>query len=152
MNTELQHLERQWMRAVQQQDTAFLEQLLDNQFVCTAWSSGGELTQREEYLAGVNVAEFGCFDVAVDHVQTIGDTAVVRCRLQCECMLGEQRWNATFLVTDVWVRSEQSWKAVSRHASVPLGAWPGLMPQEKERQPCPILGRMRMRRSHAESA
>src|SRR3954449_8673327 len=121
MNTDFHQLERTWMAAVQQQDTTFLEQLLDARFVCTAWSSTGELTAREEYLTAVRAAEFGCCDVTTDHVEELGDTAIVRCRLQCECMVEERPWSALFLVTDVWQRSGGNWQAVSRHASVPFG-------------------------------
>ena len=131
MSTDFHQLERGWMAAVQQQNTSALEQLLDERFVCTAWSSRGELTTRSEYLASVTEAVFGCFEVRVDHQHVVGDTAIVRCLLQCDCMLGDHSWRATFLVTDVWVRRGPEWKAVSRHASVPLGQWPSLFSGDK---------------------
>jgi ketosteroid isomerase-like protein len=124
MNPDFYALERDWMAAVQGRDTEKLEQILDPQFVCTSWSSVGELTSRREYLGSVGSAEFGCFEIAVDHVQQLGDTAVVRCELRCDCLLQEGRWNAAFLMTDVWIRRGDRWRAVSRHASVPLGQWP----------------------------
>lgn len=124
MNPDFFALERDWMAAVQRRDTDSLEHILDDQFVCTSWSSVGELTSRREYLGSVVSAQFGCFEVTVDHIQQLGDTAVVRCALRCECLLQEGRWNAAFLVTDVWIRRGDRWRAVSRHASVPLGQWP----------------------------
>lgn len=124
MNPDFFALERDWMAAVQRRDTEKLEEILDPQFVCTSWSSVGELTSRQEYLGSVGSAEFGCFDISVDHVQQLGETAIVRCALRCDCLLQEGQWNAEFLVTDVWIRVGDGWRAVSRHASVPLGHWP----------------------------
>jgi hypothetical protein len=103
MNPDFNELERTWIAAVQRQDKNFLNGLLDEAFVCTAWSSAGDLTTRDEYLASV------------------------RCRLQCNCFFGERSWQASFLITDVWIRRGSAWKAVSRHASVPLGDWPALL-------------------------
>jgi hypothetical protein len=123
MNPDFLELERAWITAVQRRDTEALDQLLDQRFVCTSWSSDGALTSRAEYLGGIDSAAFGCCNVVVDSVQSFADTAVVRCRLKCECMIDSRTWNATFLVTDVWSRRGLLWKAVSRHASVPLSEW-----------------------------
>ena len=134
MSPDFQKLERTWIAAVQRQDTIALEQLLDANFVCTAWSSSGELTTRSEYLADVSAAEFGCFELSVDREQVVGDTAIVHCRLQCDCIIGDHSWRASFLVTDAWVLRGTSWRALSRHASVPLGQWPSLLKQDDRQQ------------------
>lgn len=131
MNPDFRALEGTWMGAVQHRDRELLDRILDDQFICTAWSSAGELTTRDEYLASVGSAEFGCCDVAIDGVNLFGDTAVVRCRLECDCVFGQNSWRASFLVTDVWIRRGELWKAVSRHASVPLGEWSAIMSLRK---------------------
>lgn len=127
MNPDFQQLERSWIGAVQRQDKHFLAQVLDDAFVCTAWSSAGELTTREEYLASLDLVEFRCCSVELDHVQMLSDCAVVRCRLQCDCIFGERSWSASFLVTDVWAMRGSVWRALSRHASVPLADWPTIL-------------------------
>ena len=127
MNPDFHDLERTWMGAVQRRDAEALGRILDDQFVCTSWSSDGALTTREEYLNSMDSAAFGGCTVSLDQVQMLESTAVVRCRLECECMIADRGWNAVFLVTDVWVRRGATWKAVSRHASVPVGEWQTLM-------------------------
>jgi len=146
MNPDFNELERTWIAAVQRQDKNFLNSLLDDAFVCTAWSSAGDLTTRDEYLASVESAEFGCCDLTVDDVQLLGDSAIVRCRLLCNCFFGERSWQASFLITDVWIRRGSAWKAVSRHASVPLGDWPALLSK------LPSYRAERTMRTRAESA
>ena len=127
MNPDFQELERSWIGAVQRQDKEFLAQVLDENFVCTAWSSAGELTSREEYLASLDSVEFRCCNVLVDHLQMLGESAVVRCRLHCDCIFGERSLSVSFLVTDLWVLRGSVWKALSRHASVLLADWPTIL-------------------------
>jgi len=129
MSPDFSQLERKWMSAVQTRDAATLEQMLDESFVCTAWSSTGELTSRAEYIGSVDAAEFGGCHVDVYHVQQLDSIAIVRCLLTCDCTFGQRSWSASFLVTDVWVRQGKSWRAVSRHASIPLGQWPAMNAQ-----------------------
>jgi ketosteroid isomerase-like protein len=144
-------LERRWMGAVQTRDREALQNILDDGFVCTSWSSRGELTSRQEYLTSVDSAEFGCFTVSVDYVQDLGDTAVVRSHLQCDCMLDKQCWHASFLVTDVWLRRGDAWKAISRHASLPLGESPGFIAHHADERK-PSTPDLEARRRHAEGA
>ena len=52
-------------------------------------------------------------------VNIFGDAAVVKSRLSQVARVGDQPWNETFMLTDVWVRRNGRWQVVARHSSTP---------------------------------
>jgi SnoaL-like domain len=113
------NLESNWLEAVRKRDISTLDGLLDESFVCTPWSSNGELLLRSEYLNEVKRTQFQSCGVEVLNVQMLESFAIVNCRVDCEYALGNSGWKAHFLVTDVWVRKGEDWKILNRHASIP---------------------------------
>ena len=115
---ELIRLEHDWMRAVQERDMEFLDDLLGEEFTLTTGRPGVEIRQRQEWLDitreryVLDAFRFESLDV---HVYT--DAAMVRSRYTQRGQMDDQDRNQTFLMTDVFVRRDGRWQAVTRHIS-----------------------------------
>jgi len=111
--------EREWILALQRRDRALLEDVLDDEFTLISWASGGEKLTKSEYIADLEGLEILSCDVRDCITQVYDSSALVRCQLEWRAKVAERLWDASFLITDVWVRRESKWRAVARHASLP---------------------------------
>ena len=59
------------------------------------------------------------FEYSDFRIDVFGDAAVVRSRLTQVATVDDQRWDATFMLTDVWIRRDDRWQVVARHSSSP---------------------------------
>lgn len=112
--------EKVWISAVQQRDIKSLDVLLDDEFLCTSWSSDGELINKAQYLAAVQHEEItNCkaHDFTIRHA---GDAVVVKCKMMCE--FPNRSLCSEVLITDTWIRRNDRWKVLSRHTSLPFGS------------------------------
>lgn len=123
-----EQLEARWLRALQQRDTATLEQLLSEEFVSTSWASSGELTTREDYLNAAARVDFQRCRIDNTFVQDLDRVIVVKFRLRGECGALATLGISEFLITDVWVKRAGRWEAASRHASAPVRLERTLLP------------------------
>lgn len=114
MHAQLLELEAEWLRALQDEDSETLEELLDPAFVCAPWSPEGNLLLKEQYLREVKHARFNGCGLNPVYVQEIGRFAIVRCRVSCEYTSGDRKWIVDMLLTDVWVNREGRWRALNR--------------------------------------
>lgn len=116
LRDELIRLQNQWADAVQRRDLAFLERLLGEEFTLTTGRPGFEMASRQEWLDVtrdryiVESFEYLHFDIHV-----YGDVAVVRSRYRQKGSMDGKDRSTTYLMTDVWVRQDGRWQAVSRH-------------------------------------
>jgi ketosteroid isomerase-like protein len=116
LRDELIRLQNQWADAVQRRDLAFLERLLGEEFTLTTGRPGFEMASRQEWLDVtrdryvVESFEYLHFDIHV-----YGDVAVVRSRYRQKGSMDGTDRSTTYLMTDVWVRRDGRWQAVSRH-------------------------------------
>ncbi len=115
---DLMRLEHDWMRAVQELHITFLDDLLGEEFTLTTGRPGVEIRQRQEWLDitreryVINAFRFESLDV---HLYT--DAAVVRSRYTQRGRMDDLARDQTFLMTDVFVRRDRRWQAVTRHIS-----------------------------------
>ena len=114
MHAQFQELESEWLRALQNDDSETLDRLLDFAFVCTSWSSDGNLLLTDEYLREVKRVRFMDCGVNPIDIQSIGRFAIVRCQLSCEYFAGDRKWTVEMLLTDIWVNRGGRWKALNR--------------------------------------
>ena len=115
---ELIGLQHEWMEAVKHRDIEFLEQLLGPEFLLITSRPGIETRTRQQYL-----------DVTRDHytlesfeyveldAHAYGDFGFVRSRYSQRGWMDDKERHQAFLMTDVWVRRDGRWQAVSRHIS-----------------------------------
>ena len=96
----------------------YLERLLGHEFTLTTGRPGAEVLSQQEWLDitrdRYSVETFAFEDFAI-HVY--GDVAVVRSRYSQQGRMDDQDRTQAYLMTDLWVRREGRWQAVTRHIS-----------------------------------
>ena len=115
---EIAQLQRDWAEAVQQRDMAALEQLLGEEFTLTTGRKDAEVRRRQEWL-DVTRESYEVDQWAYEEmdVRVYGDAAVVRSRYRQTARMGGADRTGVYLMTDVWVRRDGRWQAVTRHIS-----------------------------------
>ena len=111
-------LQNAWMDAWQRLDYARLEEILAPEFTLTSARSD-QLVDRAAWLRLLGHVRNESFEYSDFHVQVFGDAAVVKSRMAQVATVGDQPWNETFMLTDVWVRRDGRWQVVARHSSTP---------------------------------
>ncbi len=115
---ELIELQNAWMDAWRRQDRVRLEQILAPEFTLTS-ARTDRLVDRAEWLSLLDTVRNESFEYSDFRIDVFGDAAVVRSKLSQVATVGEQRWDATFALTDVWIRRGGRWQVVARHSSTP---------------------------------
>lgn len=111
-------LQNAWMEAWRRQDRARLEEILAPEFTLTS-ARTDQLVDRAEWLRLLDTVRNESFAYSDFRIDVFGDAAVVRSRLSQVATVGDQRWDATFALTDVWIRRGGRWQVVARHSSTP---------------------------------
>ena len=111
-------LQNEWMAAVQRLDYGRLEEILAPEFTLTS-ARTDELVDRSVWLRLLDQVRSESFEYSDFRVQLFGDAAVVKSRLSQVATVGGKSWNATFMLTDVWIRRGGRWQVVARHSSTP---------------------------------
>jgi len=116
---ELQRLQHDWMRAVQERDMDKLEKLVGEGFRFTAIHLHPEPMSRRQWLDaarnGFSIVTFAYEDM---EVELFGDTGVVHSRYSQIANFAAVSLSNLFRLTDVWTRIGGRWQVVARHASV----------------------------------
>jgi len=116
---EIMALQHTWMKAVMAHDALALEQILADDFTLTSVHSSGELVNKAEYLASFGKVKNSLFSFRDVVIRIYGEMAVVNSRFHQQYVGDSKESAGEFLMTDVWVKREGRWQAVSRHASRP---------------------------------
>ncbi len=109
--SDLQALNREYIRSVLESDVGWFDRNLGEDFVCT--NRDGSLVDRAAFLkqtaAPITLSNFELHDVAV---RVMGDFALIHARttyMQPDGKTGASRY------TDAWARRQGRWVAVSAH-------------------------------------
>ncbi len=111
-------LQNEWMEAWQRQDRERLGEILAPEFTLTSARSD-RLVDRSGWLALLDQVRNESFEYSDFVVNVFGDAAVVKSRLAQVATVGGVPWNASFMLTDVWIRRDGRWQVVTRHSSSP---------------------------------
>ena len=115
---DLISLQHEWMEAVKRRDIEFLERLLGPEFVLFTGRPGIETRTRQQYLDVTRDRyTLDSFEYVALDVHTYGDFGLVRSRYSQRGRMDDKERNQAFLMTDVWVKRDGRWQAVSRHIS-----------------------------------
>jgi ketosteroid isomerase-like protein len=111
--------QKQWMQAWIDKDGDTLKDILSEDFLLS--SARGRYMNRQEWLDGA-LALFNCtrFDWKDIKVRLYGDVAVVNAISYQEASVGAQDWSGTFMLTDVWVNQDGTWRVVARQGTGPI--------------------------------
>jgi len=107
-----------WMDAWKRQDHEALDAILAPEFTPTS-ARTDQLVDRAEWLGMLDRVRNESFEYSDFRIDVFGDAAVVRSRLAQVASVDGQRWDATFMLTDVWIRRGDRWQVVARHSSSP---------------------------------
>ena len=117
---EIIKLAHEWLDAVGRRDRATLARILAEDFLISGWQPEGRLADKQFYvedcLKPVDIQE-GSYKYDRWRVRRYGDTAVVNCVLDIHAVVGGHKWGGEVLITDVWVREQDTWRVVTRHTS-----------------------------------
>jgi ketosteroid isomerase-like protein len=109
----LSALNRDYIQSVQDGDVRRFDEILAEDFLCS--NPDGSLVDKKQFLAQtarpVTISGLTAEDVKV---RIIGDVAIIHARTSYTTADGEQR-NGRY--TDVWVRRDGKWLAVSAHVT-----------------------------------
>ena len=115
---ELIELQNAWMDAWRRQDRVRLDEILAPEFTLTS-ARTDRLVDRSEWLSLLDTVRNESFVYSDFLIDVFGDAAIVHSRLSQVATVGDQRWDATFALTDVWIRRDGRWQVVARHSSTP---------------------------------
>ena len=117
---EIKKLAHEWLDAIRGRDRATLERILAEDFMISGWQPEGRIADREFYLADcmipVDIQE-GSYKFDRWKVRMYGETAVVNCTLDIHAVVNGYKWGGEVLITDVWIREQETWRVVTRHTS-----------------------------------
>jgi ketosteroid isomerase-like protein len=115
---DIEDLLRRWAQAVAEREMAFLETLLAPEFTLTTARPAAPVRTREQYLAVTRdeyeVSSWNFDEVTVQHY---GRFAVARSRYTQTGRMGDEKRDATYLMTDAFVKKAGRWRVVARHIS-----------------------------------
>jgi len=111
-------LQNDWMDAWRRSDNARLEEILAPEFTLTS-ARTDQIVDRSEWLRMLPGVRNESFEYSGFRIDVFGDAAVVRSRMTQVATVGDQRWDGTFVLTDVWIRRAGRWQVVARHSSMP---------------------------------
>ena len=109
----------EWMHAITTRDRAALEAFLAPEFRLTSVRSDQWIGRDEWLELSMNDVEMESFTVEAMEVAMLGETAVVWARVSQQARVRGDDWSDRFMLTDVWVRRQDRWQVVARHASRP---------------------------------
>ena len=112
---ELVGLSHELVKAVQEHDTARLDELLAQEFSLDG--AAGTLARDELMEAATGAYAIEEFAYNEIDPQVYGNTAVVVSRYRQTAKLGGRDASGELRITDVWVRRDGRWQIVRRHAT-----------------------------------
>jgi ketosteroid isomerase-like protein len=115
---QITELEHQWATAWQSADLAALDRILAPDFTLASSRSTGELLTKAQYIQTTKDLVRGqgyAFERLL--IRGYRDVAVASSLFRQEATFDGEDWSGTFLLTDVWARTGESWQVVARHAT-----------------------------------
>jgi ketosteroid isomerase-like protein len=117
--SQLEQLQIDWMRGVQERDMDRLEEIVAPGFRFTAIHLNPEPMTREQWMAaareGYTIVSFAYESMDID---VFGDTGVVHSRYSQVASYHTTSLSNAFRLTDVWSRIDGRWQVVARHSSI----------------------------------
>lgn len=112
-------LERKWVEALKLHDASTLSQIIADDFTFVSPQLAGAGGDRAKYFEHVlRDLKLTSYELDELTVRVYGRAAVVSGKLKQKAAMTGEDWSGTYLVTDVWVNREGTWRAVSRHSSL----------------------------------
>ena len=111
-------LQNDWMNAWHDLDMPAIEAILAPEFALTS-ARTDQIVPRADWMASLARVRNESFAYSDFRIDVFGDAAVVRSKLTQAATVAGERWDGTFVLTDVWIRRDGRWQVVARHSSTP---------------------------------
>jgi ketosteroid isomerase-like protein len=108
---EFESLEREWADVVERRDVEAARRLLADDFVLSSAGGVSPSMSRDDWLATLDQVETRSLECTEVEPRVFGDVAVVRARLRWNASVGGRDLTGDYLVTDVFSRHEEGWRA-----------------------------------------
>ena len=107
-------LEREWVAAILAKDTTAIDRLLAADFVGT---TNDQKYFKEDAIADVKTGTHESLELNDIEVRVFGSTAIATMSQNEKSRHGNEDFSGKYLFTDVWVKTDGQWRAVSSHGS-----------------------------------
>jgi ketosteroid isomerase-like protein len=113
----LRKLEKEWDNAIVSRDLTLLDRILNDDFQYI--DSAGDVHSKSDIIQGVKSSTATIEPFETEDVQTriYGTTGILTGRFTQKVTYEGKTYSGQFRYTDVYVKQEGSWRAVSAHAS-----------------------------------
>jgi hypothetical protein len=109
---EIRSRERVLITAMLNADLATLEEIVAPQFVYTASELGRR--SRQEWLDGIPSYRLDVLEIIDMSIERFTEVAIVHGRIRQDAIIHGHHRIGHFLVTDLWLKRDQTWQLVSR--------------------------------------
>jgi len=106
--------EREWVNGIVQKDTGIIEKLLADDFIGT---TNDVRYGKAEAVNDVKTGVHSTLDLEDVNVRVYGDTAIVTFDQNERSKHGDEDFSGHYMFTNVWVKRNGQWQAVSSHGS-----------------------------------
>lgn len=110
--------ERKLLEAVKQRDHAALNQLLARDLTVAGINLTGQKSDKSNYIDWAQKSfELKSYDIEKITVRVYDKIAVATVRYKQQATVATVASNGDFVATDVWIKRDNQWQAVSHHVS-----------------------------------
>lgn len=114
---EVAAMEREWMEAVQHQDSMALDRIIADDFVGTRTFAWEQVVHKADYLRNVlNGYTLRSFEFSRLDVRGYGESATAHIVYTQNARARNQNLSGRFAMLDVWRKHRGRWQVVERHA------------------------------------
>ena len=111
-------LETEWMNAWINKDEATARKLMADEFTLTSSLSSGDLVDKEDWIEkAIHQYHGKNFRINKLEARVYDNTALLNIWFHQTATANGKDWSGDFLLTDIWVKKNNSWQVVARHSS-----------------------------------
>ena len=115
----------EWIEAIGRRDGDSLDRILADDFLIAGWLPGGKLGDKKFYIADALTpidVEQATFNYDQWRFRVYDEFVIANCVFKTRALVAGKEWGGAFLFTDVWIKNEDGWRALTRHTSPILDA------------------------------
>ena len=114
---DLINLEKEWGEAIVKGDTASIDMLMADEFICINDGTVFTKAQYFEFVKSIKKEEILSFEMDEWKVLVYGDAAVVMARSTLKMQSAGKETTSQLRFTDTWVELDGRWQVVAAHNS-----------------------------------
>lgn len=117
MSEEIEHRIRSHQKAIEDQDSTALDQILDDNYLQLVLHPQRAEYSREMILQGIRAYHIRAYEIEDQRVDLDGDSASVFHRHKMAFEIAGRQETGSYVMTDVWRRRGDSWRLWRRYVT-----------------------------------